>query len=190
MTNAHSLELLPGNRVVVASCTGGTGNKLILFDLSANNTPLWEDKLHSAHGVVWDGKRNLLWAMGMDELRSYRPVNWDTGKPSLELASTHKLPDTDGHDLQAMPNSPDLILSTDTRVFLFDRDRGTFRAHPTLGDQPQVKALSPHPTNGDLAWIAGEKGNWWSGTLRFLQPASQHAVPGEKLYKARWFTNP
>ena len=43
----------PGDRVVVASSTGEGGNRLVLFDLSRSEKPIWHTPLESAHGVVW-----------------------------------------------------------------------------------------------------------------------------------------
>ena len=59
--NAHSVEQLPGNRVVVAASVHAAGNRLSVFDLNRSETPISEVPLVSAHGVVWDARRERLW---------------------------------------------------------------------------------------------------------------------------------
>jgi hypothetical protein len=94
--NAHSLELLPRDRVVVASSVNAKGNRLILFNLVKSDQPVWETPLPSAHGVVWDEKRQRLWALGLAELRCYELKDWESDKPSLALQASHALPDAAG----------------------------------------------------------------------------------------------
>ncbi|MFN6051070.1 MAG: DUF6528 family protein, partial [Planctomycetia bacterium] len=58
--NAHSLDLLPRGRVVVASSLGG--DHLEVFDLkSTAAAPIFKTPLRSAHGVLWDEARKCLW---------------------------------------------------------------------------------------------------------------------------------
>src|SRR6185295_18758643 len=102
--NAHSAEVLPGNRVVVASSTHADGNRLILFDLAQSDKPLASDELTGAHGVVWDAERGLLWALGTNELRSYE-VEADRTTRSLLLTrrGTFTPPNAGSHDHRAVP---------------------------------------------------------------------------------------
>jgi hypothetical protein len=187
--NAHSIELLPGDRVVVAGSTGANGDRLVLFDLSRSVTPLWHTRLDSAHGVVWDEARQSLWALGFDELRRYRLADWDSKTPSLKLEQSHALPDEGGHDLQAVPNSNDLALTTHRAVSLFDRDTGEFRPHPALKGRENVKALAIHPKTGETYFVQGDSPEWWSRSLQSLAPAARLPVQGERLYKVRWLLN-
>jgi hypothetical protein len=184
--NAHSLELLPRGRVVAASSEDAGGNRLILFDLTRSDQPIGETPLPSAHGVVWDEKGQRLWALGFEELRCYQLNGWEGEKPSLALATSYPFPDKGGHDLQPVPQSADLVLTTGRHVYLFDRDERKLRLHPKLGSRAGVKCLSVHPKSGQTAFIqAGDEG-WWSNALSFISPADEIKLPGERLYKARW----
>ena len=178
-TNAHSLELLPRDRIVVASSL--SGDKLVLFDLKGGAQPVWKTPLHSAHGVVWDAQRGVLWALGFDELRRYTLADWDTAHPSLALKSTHPLPAEDGHDLRAIPDSADLLVTTETGVFVFDRERGEFRKHPTLGEMAKLKSVDIHPATKRTVFGA------WSAKLEFLDPAGALTLRDAHPYKTRWF---
>ena len=130
--NAHSAELLPGDRIVLACSTReGTGNKLSLFDASKPERELFATELFSGHGVVWDEARARLWALGEKELRSYRLEAWQTDRPSLVLDRRYPLPDVGGHELTAVPRSAHLIVTTHAGVWRFDRD--THRFSPGSG---------------------------------------------------------
>jgi hypothetical protein len=184
--NAHSLERLPRDRVVVASSVSPNGNRLILYDMGRPDQPLWETPLVSAHGVVWDEKRQVLWALGLKELRCYELKDWTGEKPSLALKAGHALPDDNGHHLQAIPQSNDLVVTTGSRVYLFDRQTRQFRPHPELGDKANVKCVSIHPVSGRTVFIQASNKAWWNDTIGLLSPATEVRLPGERLYKARW----
>lgn len=184
--SAHSLELLPRERVIVAGSTGGSGNRLVVFDLAQSDKPIYETPLPSGHGVVWDESRKCLWALGLKELRRYELKDWESDKPSLAMQASHTLPDEDGHDLLAVPNSADLIVSTHGHVYLFDRDKLAFRLHPDLGDKALVKSVSILPATGRTVFIQASEKAWWSGMIGFHSPAGEIKPTNEKLYKARW----
>ncbi len=183
--NAHSLELLPRRRIVAASSVNAKGNRLMLFDIARSSRSIWEAPLPSAHGVVWDQPRQCLWALSLKELRCYLLENWESDQPSLLMKASHVLPDGDGHDLQPLPQSNDLMVTTGRHVYLFDRDKHTFRLHPALGDMAQVKSVSVHPVTGRTVFIQATE-SWWSDTLEFLAPVGKIRLAGERLYKARW----
>ncbi len=177
--NAHSLTLLPHNRIVVASSL--SGDHLEVFDISGPMTPAFKTPLHSAHGVVWDEKRQCLWALGFDELRAYTLEAWETDKPALKLKRTHALPDKDGHDLRPVPGTSELLITTEHTVQLFDRDKATFKAHPVLGAETNVKSADIHPTTGRIVV------SQWSATVRLFNPDGKIQFKDARPYKARWF---
>src|SRR5262245_7650010 len=55
--NAHSAEVIPGNRVVVACSTKPEGNRLVVHDLAVSDSPLAFEELPGAHGAVLDEER-------------------------------------------------------------------------------------------------------------------------------------
>jgi hypothetical protein len=184
--NAHSLELLPRARIVVASSVDARGNRLLLFDVARPDRPIGETPLPSAHGVVWDHRRQLLWASGFAELRSYELKDWNGPKPSLAMKSSDPFPDKNGHDLQPIPNSNDLVVTTGGHVYLFDRDKHEFRLHPDLGDKANVKSVSVDAVTGQTVFMQAGDEHWWSDTLGLVSPAGKIQLSGQRLYKARW----
>lgn len=177
--NAHSLAMLPHEHAVVASSL--TGDHLEVFDLKGGASPVFKTPLHSAHGVVWDAQRQCLWALGFDELRAYILSEAKNETLTLQLKSSHKLPDADGHDLRAVPGCQDLILTTAHGVYLFDRERAAFRLHPLLGAELNVKSVDSHPGSGRI--VLGQ----WATSLRLFQPIGRVDFRGRaRPYKARW----
>jgi hypothetical protein len=185
--NAHSAELLPGDRVVLAcSVREGTGNRLALFDAATPEHELFSTPLVSAHGVVWDAARERLWALGLRELHSYRLRDWDSASPSLELDMRYALPDEGGHELSAVPGTAHLIVSTHAGVWRFDRDLRTFRPDPDLRGRHDIKSAVIHPTTRRLAYTEAERPQWWTRRIRFARPEGEVVLEGERLYKVRW----
>ncbi|MBU0608281.1 MAG: hypothetical protein KKI08_10350 [Armatimonadetes bacterium] len=188
--NAHSVELLPGERLAVAAshAVDGSGDRLLLYALDRPDEPLWSDRLAWAHGVVWDEPRQVLWALGNEELRAYRLAAWDSNAPALEQVSGTELPGHGGHDLTPVPGT-DLLHVTGARVFLFDRNTLTFAPHPDLGDQPHVKSIDVHPTTGRMAYVQAGLVNWWSHEIHLRNPGAIIRLPDERIYKARWWAD-
>lgn len=188
--NAHGIEALPGGRVIAASSLHPLGNRLMLFERGRPDVLLWDTPLHSAHGVVWDASRQRLWALGHDVLRSYSLRDWETKKPSLVLQGSYHLPDPDGHDLSEVPGSNDLVVTTHRHVFLFDREKGTFRKHPELGELARVKGVAIHPGSGRIAVTQAIAKEWWTPRLDLLAPRGKVVLAGERLYRIRWLDSP
>lgn len=182
VTNAHCVEQLPSDRIVAASSL--SGDHLLLFDINRepSDKPLWKTPLKSAHGLIWDDKRQVLWALGYDELRQYALKDWKTTNPSLELQNTYSLPDADGHDLRSVPGSSDLLVTTEKSVLLFDWDQATFRPHPVVGKLENVKAIDIHPTSGRIVYSK------WGPKITLVGPDAEIEVKGNTVYKVRWFT--
>jgi hypothetical protein len=186
--NAHSIEMLPHDRVVVAAShsTNAPGDRLVFFDIAKPDREIAATELSWAHGVLWDSRRSLLWALGMRELRAYRLVNWDSTTPSVALQDAYPLPDNSGHDLSSVPAGELLAITTGRHVWYFDRGRREFSAYPELADIAGVKCTHTNPVTSQTVWTPSEAPNWWTEQIRFLNPARTIRMPGERIYKVRW----
>ncbi len=183
-TNAHSADLLPGERIAVACSVGEGGNRLAIFDARTPEKELYSTELYSGHGAVWDERRKLLWALADRELRSYTLVDWDSSRPSLALAASYPLSGAGGHELS--PDGNALIVSAGRDVWLFDRDTRKFSPHPRLAGTIGVKSASVDASTGRLAFTVAEPPNWWTSKIRFQNPDGVLVRDGERLYKVRW----
>jgi hypothetical protein len=186
--NAHSAEWLPNDRIVVAGSTNSEGNRLAIFDAHQSETPLFRDSLYSGHGVIWDAERQLLYALGYDELRAYNLQDWLSDAPKLQRVHTWTIPGESGHDLMYLPNDNDQLLLTEHEsVWLFDKINGTFQPYAPLEGQQDVKGVSLHDETNRLAYIQAET-SWWSTHVYLDNPKRMFAFPGIRLYKTRWVT--
>ncbi|MBA4030911.1 MAG: hypothetical protein C0478_08470 [Planctomyces sp.] len=201
--NAHSIEMLPEGKVVVAASTAKTGNKLLVFDVTKGDQPIAEVPLYSAHGVVWDKELNRLFAVGFKEINRYEVVSTANGGVELKLEESYPLPDEGGHDLQPVPGTPDLVVSTHDHVHLFDRLTKIYRKHPILGDRAHIKCVSVRllPNGIETLFVQASDEHWWSHEIgTFVEPQGGF-VPGKEtplplistyslgkggVYKARW----
>jgi hypothetical protein len=190
--NAHSADMLPGDRIAVA--TSGhemaapprNPNRLIIYDAKTSEKELYSTELPYGHGVVWDEQRQLVWALSGRDVRAYRLVEWETDHPSLEFIAVVDLPEGGGHDLYPLPHSPLMTVTTVSHCWLFDRDKRSFRLHPQLGEAGYVKSISVNPVTGQIAYVQSEGENWWAERVRLLDAAGELHRPGERVYKARW----
>ncbi|MBR2629511.1 MAG: hypothetical protein IKD24_07495, partial [Alistipes sp.] len=116
---AHSAELLPNGRIAVALSTHALGNSLEIYDIDTPEKVIWRDSLYSGHGVVWNNKRNSLYALGYDVLREYKLKDWESDTPSLEEINSWAIPVKSGHDLIAVDENR-MLLSGHEGVYWFD----------------------------------------------------------------------
>jgi hypothetical protein len=183
---AHSAEVLPGGRVVAAASTAENGNRLIVFDRAKSGVELFTTPLVSAHGTHWIQSERTLWTLNRDELRAYELADWTSDKPSLTLRESFKLPSRGGHDLSPVPGTSSFIVTTEHEALIFDRKTSRFTPHPALGGLVNVKSASIHPVTGRTAFTTADSPEWWTRTVRFLDPAATLAFPNDRLYKVRW----
>ena len=97
--NAHRACLLPNDHIAIASSIGGNHVEFFkIQDFQAEGKKITKLPLDSAHGVVWDKKRQRLWALGYSKLLLINIDKLtDGGTPIVEKRIA--LPNDDGHDL-------------------------------------------------------------------------------------------
>ncbi|WP_299530196.1 DUF6528 family protein [Ulvibacterium sp.] len=181
--NAHSVELLPNNRVAVALSTAKGGNSVEIYDISRSGIPIFWDSLYSGHGLVWNPKRERLYALGYDEIRAYSLQDWTSDLPKLRMERCWKLPETGGHDLFA-PNWDQLLVSSSKKVWKFTISPGSFSPFDPIANEEKVKSVYYDDVTGELLYTKGEI-NWWTHRVYFKNPDKKIEVPDIKMYKAR-----
>lgn len=179
--NAHSIEVLPGDLVAAAASVSPTGNKLMLFSLKQPDKPLYTDSLYSAHGVVWNEKRQSLFALGYDVLREYKLVSGN----SLKMVAKWTIPGIGGHELQPANASGDLFVTEHHGTWLFSLTTQQFTKIEGFPDAENVKSLG-RDASGQYIYTIPEE-SWWTFHVKFHGPARKFAFPDMHVYKARWF---
>jgi hypothetical protein len=182
--NAHSIALLPHGLVVAASSTHPEGNRLLLFYRMHSDHPIFTLPLEAAHGVVWDDRRNVLWALGDKELMR---LAINPGNNGLILAKKYPIEGAGGHDLVMAQDGGSLFVTTSGRALSFDIGKESFSLYQPFAGLSDVKSVSVNPTTGQIAYTQADPHVWWTYTVRFLNP--QMTVPLEShTYKVRWST--
>ncbi len=178
--NAHSIELLPGNKLVAAASTFENGNRLMLFEIENPAKLLFSDSLYSAHGVVWDSNRNSLFALGYDVLREYKLNN-----NKLSLQEEWKIPELGGHDLQMLPDGENLFVTEHSGAWVFNIENKQFKKINHFPDAENIKSLSQNKDGRYIFTIPDE--SWWTYHVKFYNPDGLLSFPDMHVYKARWF---
>jgi hypothetical protein len=181
--NPHSAEVLPDGNIVSSS---STGNFLKLFKMDTTALP---DKVFSkvypvidGHNVVWDKKRNVLWAGSDKQLYAYH-YSLNCADPSLVLTDSITLPDN-LHDLFPVHGQDALWLSTDAHVYRLD----LATAKVKTGDfkvAHNIKSISSGP-NSYATIVIQPKEKWWTDEVVSSTGVSIFREPELKIYKARW----
>jgi uncharacterized protein DUF6528 len=183
--NPHSAEILPDGNLVSAS---STGSALKLWSLVRQAQPLQTVTLFDAHGVSWDPQNELLWALGHDDLVSYRYHAEQS--PPLTENSRHPLPDPGGHDLQRSADGLAMVVTTQHGVWEFLPADGTYYPYPDLGSAIDVKSISEpvyQRNRNSPTLLVRATDQWWSDTVVGIDPEMRYLLPGSKIYKARWW---
>ena len=179
--NAHSMEMLPNNRLVVAASTAEGGNKIVLFDIDQSDRVVYSDSLYSAHGVVWNSKNENLFALGFDVLREYKLAS----KDSLCLVNEWKIPGESGHDLYPAPDGKGLFLTEHTGAWVFDFESESFNEIERFPEAENIKSIGQNESGQYIFTVPEE--SWWAFNVSFFKPSRKLAFPGMRVYKARWF---
>lgn len=182
--NAHSADLLPNNKIVVAVSVNPKGNSLEVYDISRPEQVLFKDSLYSGHGAVWIPERNRFYALGYSELREYSLKNWDSFSPELVLEKEWIIPVRSGHDLSPISKN-ELLVSGHEGVCLFDIDKEEFSPFEPLQSVLNVKSVNYNKKTGRLLYTKAEE-SWWTFNIYLENPDKTLHIPDIKLYKTRF----
>lgn len=181
--NPHSVEMLPNGNVAVAASAGGF---IRLYNASqgSNSAGYASYPLTDAHGVQWDPTRNVLWALGGDQLVALT-VGGTAAAPTLTKANSITLPTGGGHDLTpVLANHDRLWVSTGSMVYQVSKSSRTVVATYSQGG---IKSISSK-TNGQEVRTSPKSGcrtTWCTDTVNFASPAATRTLTGAEIYKAR-----
>lgn len=195
-SNPHSAELLPDGNVVTAS---SEGHYLKLYNIKKFDsskpglTPFNQYLVAGAHGVVWDKKRQCLWASGDFGITKWKYIS-DAENPRLEPVASYGItkPDTIFRDAYEKVYGHDLFPTHDGKLFLtynrgisiFDPDKCTFTHY---SDLKAIKSVDS--ADGKIMMLKPQE-RWWAENPHFPgDEASEKRcfIPTAKIYKARYF---
>ncbi|GGD88792.1 DUF6528 family protein [Paenibacillus nasutitermitis] len=206
--NPHSIELLPDGNMVVAS---STGNTVTLYAASQGDSSGYYSRLTlpGAHGVTWDPKRNVLWAIGDYQVVGYE-ITGTMEQPILtpreDLACDLPFVQGDigawGHDLYPVYGNSDLFwVVTGDNVFQFNAATlsvtSDFEGYDDIYSA-NIKSIGNQPFSGTIIRAVPNgilNPNWNTDKVDLYQPDGQGGYTHEQriqswetFYKARvWY---
>ena len=185
VVNAHSADMLPNGRIAIALSTNnrGLGNALALYDVKHPEKRIFRDSLYSGHGVVWNSKRESLFALGYKELREYKLKDWQSETPSLEKVAEWELPINSGHDLSPVDENR-MLISGREGVVWFDIEKQEFSPFEPLEGVAHVKSVNFDAKTSRLIFTKGET-SWWTQNIYQKNPDKTVTIDSIRLYKAR-----
>ena len=183
VANAHSAEMLPNGRIAIALSVNARGNALELYDVKHPEKRIFRDSLYSGHGVVWNPKRESLFALGYKELREYKLKDWQSETPSLEKVAEWELPINSGHDLSPVDENR-MLISGREGVVWFDIAKQEFSPFEPLEGVAHVKSINFDAKTNRLIFTKGET-SWWTQNIYQKNPDKTVTIDSIRLYKAR-----
>lgn len=178
---AHSIELLPDDRLVVAR--SGEAGGLDIFDREVSDKILATCPFAGGHGVIWIESRQLLYAIGDYELRAYSLEDWNTDSPKLKLEKTWELPTIGGHDLNRI-NDSRLGFTTVYGTYEINLDTEEITPFAPLKDVLNVKSFNYNEKTGSLVYTKAEI-EWWTHHVYSENPDKVMTVDSVNMYKVR-----
>jgi len=188
----HSAEILPDGNIVVASSTDGSidGDALKIYVVDSLNAYVPNEKvrytLRFGHNVVWDSRRELLWATDSDYLYSYTYTNSGDNPQLTRSSEIIPVPDSSPHDLFPQYGQDALYLTTATGIYVFDIVSKKFTV--ASFSRGNIKSVSSGPGGfGTLLLLPNE--SYWSNEVINSSGNRAYYMQGLRIYKARWFIN-
>ncbi len=196
-TSPHSIEYIPGGLVAVASSGGNdTANGFVrIYPIETGKYS--SVKLTSAHALLWDEERELLWALGSNDIVAYE-IGGTPEEPELIKVPYYGTDQMQGgHDLSAIPGDDDRVWVGGSFVRIFDKTTGELSdSFPgsTQISRPNVKCICAFP-DGTAALTAATGVYASHDTDRFIlytfgltiATPTEFVFDGRAFYKARAF---
>lgn len=184
LDNPQEIAPLPTFGKVAVAC--GRADALVIADAAAS--PFSEKAvecqriaLKGVNGVVWDARRDCLWAAGAGTLVAY---GWD-GRALVERRR-HDCRSTSGgakvNDL-SLEADGSLDIVTESRIIRFDPELEGFEL---VREQVKTPSYSLCGRFGEAHTVVRE--GWWTDRVVVRRGYAAHEVvlPGAKFFRARW----
>lgn len=195
---AHSVEALPDGFIAAAisdhpvfppGAPEISGNQFQIYHRERPREILWHGAAPSAHGVLWDAQRQVLWALEYNRLHRF-VIDLDPESHSVracQKAASWILPGASGHDLQWY-DADRLLVSCHIGVYVFDISTETFTSFALLADAVDVKGISRHPHSGEIVYACADPGDevYTTHALRFVDQPRRVCQAPDPVYKVRW----
>ncbi|MDL2210957.1 DUF6528 family protein [Bacteroides sp. OttesenSCG-928-M17] len=191
--NPHSAEILPDGNIVTAESKSGEINTFVVDTVKVLGTKANTVKLGNAHNVVWDKKREYIYATatiqaGVTALFRFKYNNDNPTSPKLTNQSRIYTfeKESGGHDLFPVYGENDKLWFTATSaVYKFDVSTDTPSCEKVY-DMADIKSVCNGP-DGILLLKPTEE--WWAEGLMNEKGEALFKMDMARIYKGRWMMN-
>ncbi|GGE02620.1 hypothetical protein GCM10010911_72080 [Paenibacillus nasutitermitis] len=189
--NLQSAELLPNGNIAIASTSSGGWVRVYNSSQGASSSAYDQYVLVGARGVLWDPLKNVLWAVGDNDLVALL-VQGSPAAPTLKESFKVALPSSGGHELQPVYGNKDrLWVSSDTLVYQYIKSTKTWSS--TYSGASSISRAGVRSVGNQLSGQAVETvpgggctlNSWCTDTVDFLSPGTTRVKTGAAFYKAR-----
>ncbi len=191
-SSPHTIEYIPGGYIAVASSGGSDTSKGVirLYSLESGKSYGYA-KLTSAHGLLWDETRELLWALGSSDIVAYE-IGGTPEKPELIKVPFYGTTAMQGgHDLSAIPGDDDRVWVGGSFVRIFDKTTGELiDSYPGSMQisKPNVKCICSFPDGSMALTVAtGVFASHDTDRFKLYIPSISVAEEKEFVFESRAF---
>lgn len=134
----------------MATSTGSTANhnKVHIYNSARSEVSLANADLYSGHGVVWDYKRNVLYAAGGNVIKIFKINGLGTDKPSFELVKSITAPQGGIHDINRVDDNT--ITVAGSKAYLFNVETEQFTEMSLFSGSTALKSLNYNAETGEV----------------------------------------
>ncbi|WP_213807788.1 DUF6528 family protein [Granulicella sp. dw_53] len=183
--NVHGIELLPDGNVAVAASTGGWV-RLYAASQGESSSTYVTYNLPDAHNVLWDPRRQVLWALGQNKLVQLR-VRGTSAAPTLTLVATTILPKGGGHDLEPKYGDTNILwITTASSTWTYNKTTDTATLYQNIRG---IKSINNQSSTGQVIETSPhtscKQNSWCTDIIDFFSPPDIRTRPGAAIYRAR-----
>ncbi len=190
----HAVEILPNGDLVVARSGNGNGNGDVLYYPIASGASAPSDekvKLDSAHGICYDPKNKVLWALGDKEIVALRVMGDGVSAKLTKINGMGvNLSQGGGHVLAPAYGNPGKYwVSTGKKVWVYDSENqsissGALRAPKYSGASVKGMAYFADGTMVQTAHDQGGTGTYRSSQLKIMYLAESSGKVTQAVVKS------
>lgn len=187
--NPHSAEILPDGNIVTAESKSGEINTFVVDTVKVLGAKANTVKLGNAHNVVWDRKRECIYASATIQggVTALFRFNYNGDRNDPKLTDQRRIytfeNESGGHDLFPVDGEKDkLWFTAASAVYKFD-----VSTNPPVCEKVYEAAGIKSICNGpDGILLLKPTEEWWAEGLVNEKGEELFRMNGARIYKGRW----
>ena len=190
--NPHSAEILPDGNIVTAESRSGEINTFVVDTIKVLGNKSNTIKLGNAHNVVWDKKREFLYATGTikDGVTALFRLQYNGERNNPKLIGQKRIytfeKESGGHDLFPVYGEENkLWFTAASAVYQFDVSE-EMPICEKIFSLEDIKSIS---NKGDEVILLKPTEEWWAEGLINEKEEELFQMKSSRIYKGRWMVD-